>query len=246
MRPRTKPISRPGNASRAVVIGGVLLLLLAGAVFSARRWTGIPQPPATDPTAEAAGPEAAKAIISLRCTVARIARDDEGESTVRTLLSEIGEAPSVAPELADARDSDLASLAAAGLATIESQMTLTVFDGQAGSISVTGGAPNTDDQLELTLKPRLLPSGEIGIELTLRSAQRSGTLEMWAADLGVELGERSSLETGATVSPGGSAGAAVAVRGPVSRQGTLVVLVRPTLLPVTPTAPDPSDASNSP
>jgi len=230
--PANEPPNRPGRALRAVV----LLLLCVGivALLSAAylRWTQSPPAPVLDPAAPEQ-PAADPRALVLDFTVATIPEAAADQPAPARLLQSIGSAPGAQADAPTVQSwlSEISTLARSRLATIQSRPRLTVASGQEAALEVGGSGPSSASSLRIAVTPRLAHGDSVLLDLRIDSKSAEGLLEMWAKEAGLALGATASLEREIVVLPGGGAGLAAAIRSPTGREGWLVVIVVPQVMP---------------
>jgi len=128
----------------------------------------------------------------------------------------------------------LEALIVAKLAAIETRPTLTVLSGQAATIRVASQGASSERTLEVAVTPEVAHSDSVRLDLRINSTTAEGALQLWAEEAGLALGPSASLERDVVVLPGGGVGLAAAVRTPLGRDGWLVVIVVPSVLPPAP------------
>ncbi|HZW10736.1 MAG TPA: hypothetical protein VFF69_12600 [Phycisphaerales bacterium] len=239
MRTHESP-NRPGRPLRAVV----LLLLSIGilAAISApylRRGSsgtaGAAQPPAVP------APPRDLPTVMLDFTVATIPELVASQPSVARLLQSIGSASGAQADGAGAQAwlDQLQALVDAKFATIASRPRMAVASGQAARIEVRARAAASASDLEIAVTPEAADGGSVVLGLRIGSKAAEGMLELWAKEAGLSIGPSADLKRDVVVLPGGGVGLAAALRTPLGRDGWLIVIVKPTVIPSAPsiTAP---------
>ncbi|MBK7404497.1 MAG: hypothetical protein IPJ41_07635 [Phycisphaerales bacterium] len=235
--------SRPGPLPRAVVA-----LALLGAVvawwFLVRRPTtpGEAAPSGPHPGLTAADPDAPVQppspvrTVALQFLVATVPSGAGRRPDVARLLQSIDAAPGAqaGAEPFNAWLGQIQSLAGAGVITIESRPTLVVRSGQTATIGVSSQTAAGSESLSITATPELGESDAVALDIRCRAGRAENAVERWTQDSSFPLGPHTDLARQTVVLPGGGAALLGAVRTPLGREGTLIVMVTPEALASTP------------
>ncbi|MCL4219817.1 MAG: hypothetical protein KJZ65_00470 [Phycisphaerales bacterium] len=237
--------------ARSVVLLLLAAALVAGAIALSRcaRAHGPARLPIQPPPSHADTAERSTDAILVRARVLLLTRagavTPEGASLLAIARRAAGGV--IAPDQRAAFDADLATLAAAGQASLVSSPAAMIPSGQQASIEVgqVGTAPAWALHLELDLLAVALAGGAVHGTYTLRAWQQTGAVEVKLAELGLPVGDRAIIGLIAAAASGHTLLGLRELPASSDLGAAIIVLIVPQIVP-TATAPAPQAAVAGP